>query len=176
MKNYYTILEIEETATQEEIKEAFRRLVKKYHPDNIYTGNEEKFREVLEAYDVLSDLEKRKNYDRSLRGDNTTFSSSSYNRSATSQTTSKTNSYYQYTSYTKTREESECDMDKLMKDILKKHRQSQKSSPKEEFIHVDNININMNLDVYFKILNYMLRNQEWDQKEENITYTKKLKK
>lgn len=174
MKNYYTILEIEETATQEEIKEAFRRLAKKCHPDNIYTGNEEKFKEVLEAYNVLSDLEKRKNYDRKLRENNTTFSSSSYNRGSTSQTQSNTNSYYQYTSYTKTREESERDMDNLMKDILKKYRKSQKSSPKEEFIHVDSQNIN--LSAYYEMLNYMYRNQDWDQKEENITYTKKLRK
>ena len=64
-KNYYIILEVKSTATFDEIKSAYRILAKKYHPDkNI--GNkaaEEYFKEVQQAYTVLSNPEKRKKYD-----------------------------------------------------------------------------------------------------------------
>lgn len=64
-KNYYIILEVKSTATFEEIKSAYRLLAKKYHPDkNI--GNkaaEEYFKEVQEAYGILSNAEKRRKYD-----------------------------------------------------------------------------------------------------------------
>ncbi|MCL4170390.1 UNVERIFIED_CONTAM: hypothetical protein GTU68_011396, partial [Idotea baltica] len=66
-KDYYTALGIERDASQDEIKRAYRKLVRKYHPD-VNTGNgateaEEKFKEVGEAYEVLQDPEKRAAYD-----------------------------------------------------------------------------------------------------------------
>jgi len=64
-KDYYAILGISKTATGEEIKQAFRKLARKYHPD-VNPNNkqaEAKFKEVNEAYEVLSDPEKRKKYD-----------------------------------------------------------------------------------------------------------------
>jgi curved DNA-binding protein len=64
-KDYYSILGITKTATPEEIKQAFRKLARKYHPD-VNPGNkqaEAKFKEVNEAYEVLSDTDKRKKYD-----------------------------------------------------------------------------------------------------------------
>ncbi len=64
-KDYYKILGVPRNATQEEIKKAYRRLAMKYHPDK-NKGNkeaEEKFKEINEAYAVLSDPEKRKMYD-----------------------------------------------------------------------------------------------------------------
>jgi curved DNA-binding protein len=64
-KDYYSILGISKTASQEEIKQAFRKLARKYHPD-VNPGNkqaEAKFKEVNEAYEVLSDPDKRKKYD-----------------------------------------------------------------------------------------------------------------
>jgi molecular chaperone DnaJ len=61
-KDYYTILGVPRTASQEEIKKAFRKLAHQYHPDKS-AGNEEKFKEVSEAYQVLSDPKKRTNYD-----------------------------------------------------------------------------------------------------------------
>lgn len=64
-KDYYGILGIEKTASQDDIKKQYRKLAKKFHPD-VNPGNkraEEKFKEISEAYEVLGDEEKRKKYD-----------------------------------------------------------------------------------------------------------------
>ena len=62
MKDYYQILGISRDASQEEIKKAYRKLAHKYHPDK--GGDEKKFKEINEAYQALSDKEKRAQYDR----------------------------------------------------------------------------------------------------------------
>ncbi len=65
-KDYYAILGVPRDASQEEIKQAYRRLVKQWHPD-LHPENrkeaEERFKEIQEAYEVLSDPEKRRQYD-----------------------------------------------------------------------------------------------------------------
>lgn len=62
--NYYKILGVDKKATKQEIKKAFRKLAVHYHPDkNDSPDAEEKFREIAEAYEVLSDDEKRRHYD-----------------------------------------------------------------------------------------------------------------
>src|SRR5581483_8341877 len=65
-RDYYEVLGVARTATEEEIKKAYRILARKYHPD-VNPGDksaEEKFKELNEAYAVLSDPEKRQRYDR----------------------------------------------------------------------------------------------------------------
>src|SRR5437764_13471078 len=63
-KDYYEILGVARTASDEEIKKAFRKLARKYHPDVAKgKGTEDKFKEINEAYEVLGDTAKRKKYD-----------------------------------------------------------------------------------------------------------------
>src|SRR5216684_3716776 len=64
-KDYYKILNISRGASADEIKKAFRKLARKYHPD-VNPGDkkaEAKFKEINEAYEVLSDPDKRRKYD-----------------------------------------------------------------------------------------------------------------
>ncbi|WP_242911057.1 molecular chaperone DnaJ [Actinomadura terrae] len=64
-KDYYKVLGVAKTASQEEIKKSYRKLARKYHPDANKgdTDAEDRFKEVSEAYDVLSDEKRRKEYD-----------------------------------------------------------------------------------------------------------------
>lgn len=63
-KDYYKILGLPKSATDDEIKKAYRKLALKYHPDkNKAPGAEDRFKEVAEAYEVLSDKKKRDIFD-----------------------------------------------------------------------------------------------------------------
>lgn len=69
MKNYYEILEVNKNASQETIAKVYKFLAKKYHPDANPDNKqeaEEKFKEISEAYEILSNEEKRKEYDEEL--------------------------------------------------------------------------------------------------------------
>src|ERR1700722_11560888 len=74
MADYYNILEVARTATQEEIKKAYRKQALKFHPDRNPGDSEaeKRFKEVSEAYEILSDEKKRQIYDQygkeALRG------------------------------------------------------------------------------------------------------------
>lgn len=73
MKDYYQILGVDRNASEDDIKRAYRNLAKKYHPDvNKSPDAEAKFKEIQEAYEVLSDPNKRRQYD--------AFTSSGYRR------------------------------------------------------------------------------------------------
>ena len=64
-RDFYEVLGVSKSATDEEIKKAYRKLAKQYHPD-LNPGDkqaEQKFKEVSEAYEILSDKEKRSRYD-----------------------------------------------------------------------------------------------------------------
>ncbi|MCL2931416.1 MAG: J domain-containing protein [Trichodesmium sp. MAG_R03] len=68
-RNYYQILDIYKDASVDEIKKAYRRLARQFHPD-VNPGSkeaEEKFKDINEAYDILSDVEKRLEYDKFIR-------------------------------------------------------------------------------------------------------------
>jgi len=63
-KDFYETLGVSKTASDDEIKKAYRRLARKYHPDvNKEAGAEEQFKEIQKAYEVLSDTQKRRQYD-----------------------------------------------------------------------------------------------------------------
>jgi len=61
-RDYYEVLGVAKSASDDDIKRAFRKLAVKYHPDK-EGGSEEKFKEINEAYEVLKDKQKRQRYD-----------------------------------------------------------------------------------------------------------------
>lgn len=71
MENYYEILEVSPNASKEIIDKAYKTLAKKYHPDANSVDKklwaEEKFKKINEAYEIISDIEKREEYDRQLK-------------------------------------------------------------------------------------------------------------
>lgn len=72
---YYNLLGLETNATQDQIKSAYRKLAKQHHPDLSKNNSDEEFKKIQQAYDVLSDEKKRKEYD---HGVSSFFGSSSY--------------------------------------------------------------------------------------------------
>ena len=80
-ENYYDILEVNKNASPEIIEKAYKTLVKKYHPDlqenDLKNKYQEKIKKINEAYEILSDPEKRKNYDLNLK--NNKISEDDYN-------------------------------------------------------------------------------------------------
>ena len=64
-RDYYEVLGVSRNSSDDDLKKAFRKLAFKYHPDrNKEAGAEDKFKEINEAYQILSDKEKRAQYDR----------------------------------------------------------------------------------------------------------------
>ncbi|HLD28443.1 MAG TPA: DnaJ domain-containing protein, partial [Patescibacteria group bacterium] len=61
-KDYYEVLGVNKSATQDEVKKAFRKLAHEHHPDK-GNGNADKFKEINEAYQTLNNPQKRKQYD-----------------------------------------------------------------------------------------------------------------
>lgn len=94
MKDYYQILNVSPAAGKQTIRKSYRELASRYHPDkNQSTSAEEKFKEIAEAYRVLSDEKKRKEYDQSKKNihNKNPFQKSSFHaKPNTSQSTKKT--------------------------------------------------------------------------------------
>ena len=72
MKDYYQVLGISFGSSESEIRHNYYRLAHQYHPDH-HNGTEHKFREIQEAYEVLSDKEKRREYDKHYLTDTDRF-------------------------------------------------------------------------------------------------------
>jgi curved DNA-binding protein CbpA len=81
--DFYEVLQLSQNADTETIERVFRLLAKRYHPDNQDTGDEERFRQVHDAYEVLTDPEKRARFD--VRSDNEKDTSWQIFRDATSE-------------------------------------------------------------------------------------------
>jgi len=82
-KDFYKILNIPQNASDGDIKKAFYKLAKEYHPD-VYKGAEDKFKEINEAYETLSDQFKRRQYDNDMKNGYTGSSSSNAQYGSTS--------------------------------------------------------------------------------------------
>lgn len=105
---HYEILGISKKASAEEIKNAYKKLVKKYHPD-VYPGDkifaEKKIKEINEAYDILSVPQKKAEYDESLNSSYSSTSnyySSNYNQNTSSRNSTTRSSKYSYENYKNT--------------------------------------------------------------------------
>ncbi len=87
MKNLYCVLGITNTATEEEIKKAYRRLSKKYHPDANPGNNdrEERFQEISEAYTILQNPRKKQEYDQILKAEEKNTAKKEKKRKATTE-------------------------------------------------------------------------------------------
>lgn len=108
-KNYYNILQVAQDATQDEIKKAYRRLAKIWHPDiNKSSSATETMQLITEAYVVLSDVVKRRDYDKKFANEFKESFSVTHNSNEKA-----------YSSYTKSREESESDFEEWLKEYLK---------------------------------------------------------
>lgn len=174
MKNYYEILGVKETATNAEIKKAFRELAKKYHPDKASNANKDeytkKFQSISEAYDVLSDETKRKEYDNTLKYGNQGFSnqgfySQGFNNQGFNPFGSQTFTYDDF------------DLEDLMKNFsssTKRKYYSNKNAyqtqeqPKESYTKPSNEQLDLKINVDVNILDvYYARTK-------TISYTKKV--
>lgn len=165
MGNYYEILGVSETATQEQIKNAYRSLVKKYHPDiNPDPNAVNMMQNINIAYEVLSNLSSRRKYDEQLRK----------NSKVSTQSTSNSRQYGHYSSYSKTREESERDFDEWLKEYLKKQRQNNKTYYSEQIKNDYNTSDELINIIFKNIINNKINDKQYN--NNNLNVIKKIKK
>ena len=150
MKDFYKILGVTNTATQEEIKNSYRSLAKKYHPDiNPDVNAVSVMQDINEAYEILSNLSSRQKYDLQLH----------QQRKVTKQHT-------HYSSYTKTREESENDFDEWLKEYLRNLRTKHKGYYNNDDFAGKIIDIVAS--IYGDIMNYNTKTNTNDSDLKNI--------
>lgn len=125
-KDYYKILDISEFSTTEEIKSAYRKLARKWHPD--VAGNSpdiiEHFKEINEAYEILSDSIKKSDYDKARKFYNYSASNSQKEAKSYDKSSTNPNSYKKTTS-------SEKKASAFWEDIFKTHKTEEVKSPKK---------------------------------------------
>lgn len=159
-KNLYEILEVEFVASATMIKSAYRRLARKYHPD-LNSGDaacEKKFKEITYAYEILSDAEKKKNYD-ILKGFQQEASQAKY---------SEANKAYKKT--TKEEKKSAEGFSNIFNDILEGFKNTTSSGKKETF-KTKQIKPERGGDVYADIVITMTEAIEGTSRTVNILHT-----
>lgn len=155
-QNYYEILEVSKNASPEIIEKAYKTLVKKYHPDLQINEQkikyEEKIKKINEAYDILSDSNKRKNYDINLK--NTEISINDYNILYQENLNLKNNL-------------------NLLKQKLNYLNNTQNNSLKNNLSHYSNLNNNKNSYKFSTITNNP-KNSNTNNYNHNSTYSNNL--
>ena len=165
MGNYYDILGVSETATQDEIKNAYRNLVKKYHPDiNPDPNAVEMMQNINIAYEVLSNLSSRQQYDAQLR----------QKSKASTSTPPNPRQNTHYSSYSKTREESERDFDEWIIEYLKRQRQKNKTYYSEQIKNDYNTPDELINIIFKNIINNKINDEQYY--NNNLNIIKKIKK
>lgn len=139
MRDYYSLLGVSRNATEKELKEAYRKMVRKYHPDlnpNNRQEAEKIFRQINEAYEVLSDPEKRKFYDKYGENWKTMYEASKKGFDP--------NQYNQQKNYYSSK--ASRDLEEILQEIFGSFSKSRsRKSPFESFLF--NFNIDDNYDI-----------------------------
>lgn len=160
-KNLYEILEVTSSASSAMIKSAYRRLARKYHPD-LNSGDaacEKKFKEITHAYEILSDEEKKKNYD-TLRGFHNEGSQAKYNEA---------NKAYRKTSKEEEKK-SKDGFSNIFNDILDGFKNTTSSSKKEAY-KTKQARPEQGSDVYADVVITMTEAIEGTSRTVNILHT-----
>ena len=150
--NHYETLGVPKTASQSEIKEAYKALVKKYHPD-IYSGDktfaEKKIKEINNAYDVLSNYAEKQKYDAEINVRNQTYTYTPPNYSYTPPKYDYSSSKYSYENYKKTYKTSAYEYEKRYTDYHRSKRPNSNYSSASSKVNEFHDNVTNNVSNKF---------------------------